>query len=179
MTPIPADQRVASDYGGALSRLAAAFPDDQLPANIGIVRESVRVLREIARVNPQNLLNRSDLAYSYGQLGDALRLSGDRAGAVRAYQEGLSLLEPLLNNTQRQPAIVFLEISQKTGGGCGRPGRARAGARVCPARVGSGRSRGALRQGAARGDATVPYAARSCRDGIHLRGLGTAKRRRG
>ena len=109
----PADQRVASDYGGALSRLAAAFPDDQLPANIGIVRESVRVLREIARVNPQNLLNRSDLAFSYGQLGDALRLSGDRAGAVRAYREGLSLLETLLNNTQRQPAIVFLEISRK------------------------------------------------------------------
>src|SRR4030095_10561834 len=76
-------------------------------------RESVRVLTEIARVNPQNLLNRSDLAYSYGQLGDALRLSGDRAGAVRAYREGLSLLEPLLNNTQRQPAIVFLEISRK------------------------------------------------------------------
>src|SRR5258705_12870642 len=76
----PADQRVANDYGGALSRLAAALPEEQLAAQIALPRESVRVLQEVARVSPQNMLNRSDLAYSHVLLGDAGAAAGDRGG---------------------------------------------------------------------------------------------------
>jgi hypothetical protein len=111
----PADQRVANDYGGALSRLAAALPEDQLAAHIALPRESVRILQEVARVNPQNLLNRADLAYSYILLGDALAASGDGAGAVRNYREGLALTETLLNVAQRGPAITLIDACRKLG----------------------------------------------------------------
>ena len=67
---------MASDYGGALSRLAAILPEDRFAEKIALTRESVRVLREVARVNPKNLPNRGDLAYSLVLLGDTMAASG-------------------------------------------------------------------------------------------------------
>jgi len=109
----PTDQRVASDYGGALSRLGAALPEGQLAGQIALPRESVKVLEEVARVNPGNLPNRADLAYSYVLLGDALAASGDRAGAVRYYREAQALLETLVNYGQRAPVITLIDACRK------------------------------------------------------------------
>ena len=109
----PKDQRVANDYGGALSRLAAALPEQERARQIALPRESVRVLQEVARVSPQNLLNRGDLAYSYVLLGDAVAASGDRAGAVRYYREAVTLLETLVNYGQRGPVITLIDACRK------------------------------------------------------------------
>src|SRR5215467_14495893 len=80
----PANQQAASDYAIALTRVAAVLPSTQSERRVDMLRESLQLLREIERVNPQNFMNRWDLTHGYWLLGDALA-SSDRAAAVRAY----------------------------------------------------------------------------------------------
>jgi hypothetical protein len=61
------------------------------------------------------MLNRGDLAYSLVLLGDAVAASGDRAGAVHYYREGLTLLETLVNYGSRGPVITLIDACRKLG----------------------------------------------------------------
>ena len=110
-----ADQRAVHDYGIALSRVATILPEAQLAERLSLLRHSLQLLQEVARVNPQNLNNRTDLAYGYGLLGDALAASGDGAGAARNYRESLTLAETMLSSGQNSPLILQLAACRKLG----------------------------------------------------------------
>jgi len=91
----PANQQAASDYAIALTRVAAVMPRPDFPQRLSMLRESLQLLRNIQQINPQNVMNRWDLAHGYGLLGDAL-IASDRAEALRAYQVSVSLAEAML-----------------------------------------------------------------------------------
>ena len=85
---IPDNQQAASDYAIALTRVAALLPAHRFTDRLARLRESLKLLREIGQVNPQNFINRWDLSHGCLLLGDAL-IASDRAGAIRAYEESL------------------------------------------------------------------------------------------
>jgi eukaryotic-like serine/threonine-protein kinase len=89
----PANQQAASDYAIALTRVAAVTP--QGPQKLSMLKESLRLLREIEQVNPQNVMNRWDLEHGYMLLGDALLASG-QPDASAAYRESAAVAEGLL-----------------------------------------------------------------------------------
>jgi len=107
----PADQRAVSDYAIALTRVAAPLSRDRLPEKLLLLRESVRLLREVRRINPQNAINQWDLAHGYGLLGDALLASGDQTGAVHAYEESTGLSEALLRAGLTSPLATLIPES--------------------------------------------------------------------
>jgi tetratricopeptide (TPR) repeat protein len=91
----PANQQAISDYAIALTRVAAVMPRRDFPQRLSMLRESLRLLLDIERVNPQNFMNRWDLTHGYLLLGDAL-IAFDRAGAIRAYTDSAALAEALI-----------------------------------------------------------------------------------
>ena len=105
----PANQQAAGDYAVALTRVAAVLPREQYSQQISMLRESLRLQREIQQVNPHNLLNRWDLTHGYWLLADAL-IATDRAGAVRAYQECITLGEALIAAGVYPPARDMVNV---------------------------------------------------------------------
>jgi len=92
----PADQRARSDYAIALTRVSAVLPEADTAERIRVLRKSIQLQEEVARVNPDNALNRSDIVYNYNFLGDALDDSGNKTAAIAAYTKGISIVEPML-----------------------------------------------------------------------------------
>ena len=111
----PADQRAARDYAIALARLAGGLPENKPAERVPLLRESAQILQGVARINPQNLTNRADLAYGYSILGDALLAAGDQAGAVRSYRESVALSEAMLDSGQNMPAVTLVSVCLKLG----------------------------------------------------------------
>ena len=111
----PANQKAVSDYAIALTRVAAVLPDQDFSERLTMLEESLKLLQEIARANPQNLVNRWDLAHGYLLLGDAVAHSKDHAGAVRAYQESVSLGEVLLTSGFPLAAVDLVGAHEKLG----------------------------------------------------------------
>jgi tetratricopeptide (TPR) repeat protein len=109
----PADQRAARDYAIALARVASGMPDNKPAAQVPLLEESARLLQEVARVNPENLVNRADLAHGYNMLGDALYGAGDRAAAVAAYRQSATLSETMLDSGQGSPVVTLVSVSIK------------------------------------------------------------------
>jgi tetratricopeptide (TPR) repeat protein len=105
----PANQQAAGDYAVALTRVAAVLPREHHSQQISMLRESLRLQREIQQVNPHNLLNRWDLTHGYWLLADAL-IATDRAGAVRAYQECITLGEALIAAGVYPPARDLVNV---------------------------------------------------------------------
>jgi tetratricopeptide (TPR) repeat protein len=108
----PADQRAVSDYAIALTRVAAVQREDRQAEKLAQLRESLRLLHEVARVNPQNAINQWDMAHGYKLLGDALLKMDDRAGAVHSYQQSLGLAERLLKAGVNSPAPTLVAVCQ-------------------------------------------------------------------
>ena len=108
----PANQQAVSDYAIALTRVAAVVPD---PEKLSMLQQSLKLLREIERVNPQNARNRWDLTHGYSLLGDALVQSHDRAGGILAYQESVSLGEALLAGGMALAAVDLVGVHEKLG----------------------------------------------------------------
>jgi eukaryotic-like serine/threonine-protein kinase len=108
-----ADQRAVSDYAIALTRVAAPLAQNHLPEKLVLLRESLRLLDGVRRVNPQNAINQWDLAHGYGLLGDALLASGDRAAAVRPYEKSASLSDDLLRAGLTSPVATLISVRQK------------------------------------------------------------------
>jgi tetratricopeptide (TPR) repeat protein len=111
----PANQQAVSDYAIALTRVAAVVPDKDFPERLSMLQESLKLLHEIERVNPQNVDNRWDLSHGYLLLGDALVQSKERAGALRAYQGSVSLGEALLAAGRALPAVDLVGAHEKLG----------------------------------------------------------------
>jgi tetratricopeptide (TPR) repeat protein len=65
-------------------------------------------------VNPQNAMNRWDMAHGFWLLGDAL-FSSDRAGAIRAYEESVALSEALIASGVNSPAPDLVSVRQRLG----------------------------------------------------------------
>src|SRR5262249_1700380 len=57
----PANQQAANDLAIALTRVAAVLPHEEAARRLGMLQESLRMLREIDRVSPENVMNRWDL----------------------------------------------------------------------------------------------------------------------
>lgn len=110
-----ADQRANADYGIALSRLATVIPEKEPARRLPLLRDSVKHLEEVARVSPQNLNNRLNLAHVYNVLGQTLAAAGDGAGAVRNYQASLTLSETMLQSGQSSPLVSLLESCRRLG----------------------------------------------------------------
>lgn len=105
----PADQRAASDYAIALSRLATVIPNWQQTKKIAAFRESLAVLKEINRVNPKNQSSQLYLAFNNLQLGDIFGGNGDWGRAKEAYSEGLRWGESTLHGGTAGGKITFLK----------------------------------------------------------------------
>ena len=109
----PADQRAVLEYGIALGRVAGALPEERAAERISLLQESQQLFENVARVNPQNLTNRDQLAQGYRMLGDALWASGEISGAVRSYREGLRLAETLLEAGQSAPPLTVVAACRR------------------------------------------------------------------
>ena len=109
----PANQQAVSDYAIALTRVAAALPERESAERLAMLQESLKLLREIERVNPQNVVNRWDLSHGYSLLGDALMDSNDRAGGLRAYQESIDVAEALLSAGVSNPVPDLIGVHEK------------------------------------------------------------------
>lgn len=111
----PADQRAVRDYAIALARVGGALPEDQLAERPALLRKSVQLLEEVARVNPPNLTNRADLAHGYNLLGEALEASGDQAGAVRSYREAFTLSQSMVHAGHSSALVALVAACRKLG----------------------------------------------------------------
>jgi eukaryotic-like serine/threonine-protein kinase len=117
----PADQRGLSDYAIALSRVAAVLPDDRHAERLTLLRESVKLLQEVAHINPQNAINQWDMAHGYNLLGDAL-MKTDRVAAVRAWRESMQLSETLLSGGMTSPIPTLVAVCTRLGEEAARDG---------------------------------------------------------
>ena len=117
----PADQRALSDYAIALTRVAA-LREDREAEKLSLLRESLKLLHEVGRVNPHNAINQWDLAHGYNLLGDTLFKTGDRINALRAYQESLSLSDSLIKAGVLSPAPTLVSVCEKLGAEAARAG---------------------------------------------------------
>jgi serine/threonine protein kinase/tetratricopeptide (TPR) repeat protein len=109
----PANQQAVSDYANALSRVAGTLPGRKPAERLAMLRESLKLFQQIQQVNPQNVMNRWDLGHGYGLVGDALIESHDTAGAIRAYQESISLHEALVTAGVTAPAPDLVGTHEK------------------------------------------------------------------
>lgn len=91
----PADQRARSDYAIALARMAAVLPSEEAPLRVKMLTQTIQLQKEVARVNPGNLSNRSEMAMNCRFLGDAYLGVHDPQNAIRTYREGLELAESI------------------------------------------------------------------------------------
>jgi serine/threonine protein kinase len=108
----PANQQAISDYAIALTRVAAILPAGETAQRLAMLQESLALLHEIERVNPQNVLNRWDLTHGYWLLGDAL-IASDRPAAIRAYRQSVALAETLIAAGVSSPAPDLVSVLQR------------------------------------------------------------------
>jgi serine/threonine protein kinase/tetratricopeptide (TPR) repeat protein len=111
----PADQRAVSDYAIALSREAAVLPKNRLWQRISLLRESLKLLHEVGRINPQNAINQWDMAHGYSLLGNALMDAGERVEGMQAYHHSLDLAEELLKAGVMSPVPTLVDVSLRMG----------------------------------------------------------------
>ncbi len=128
------DQRAQSDFAIAQMRVAAVWPEKEYAERIRLLRQSQVLHEQIARANPKNLLNRADQVYAHHFLGDALKESGDKAGALKEYEAGAKLGESLLGGTNAAmpavTALVYRKLGQLRGERGEREAALRCGRRV-------------------------------------------------
>ncbi len=110
----PADQRAVSDYAIGLTRVANVLPESSAPERLSMLRESVKLLQEVARINPENAVNQWDLAHGYQLLGDSL-IRSDRTGAIHAWRESMQLSEALLNGGMASPIPTLVVVCERLG----------------------------------------------------------------
>ena len=111
----PANQQAVSDYAIAMTRVAATLPPQKSHERLGLLRESLRLLQQILQVNSQNVMNRWDMGHGYMLLGDALLEVHDTPGAIRAYQETVSMDEALLAAGVTAPLPDLVTVHEKLG----------------------------------------------------------------
>lgn len=111
-----ADQSALSEYAMILSRLATVLPEGDTRKQLDMIRESLSLLRQWNHDNPQALYAKVYLGFEQEQLGDALRLAGNRTEAIRAYQEGLSYSKALLSIKNPSAIVTFISCSRRLGG---------------------------------------------------------------
>jgi tetratricopeptide (TPR) repeat protein len=123
----PADQRARGDYAIALARVAATMPADRIPQRLALLRQSLQLHQEVSRVNPENLSNRSDMAFTLNLLGDSLQTAGDGAGAVRAWRDSLTMAEALISAGSGSAVLTTILLCRRLGEEAARRGDREAG----------------------------------------------------
>lgn len=111
----PADQRARGDYGIALARAGAVIPVSNPQARIAAFRQALQLLEEVARANPDNLVNRVEISAIYNFLGDTYLSAGQSAEAARAYTTGLATAQPLLASGSGTVVTASLFMCRKLG----------------------------------------------------------------
>jgi tetratricopeptide (TPR) repeat protein len=96
----PVNERAGVDYGIVLSRVATAMDDGDPRAKADAHRQSLEVLKQVARISPNDLSIQLYLAFGSQQLGDALKMSGDLAGAEKAYSVTVAIADSARNSGQ-------------------------------------------------------------------------------
>lgn len=91
----PADLRARSDYAIALTRVAAVLPVEDAQSRLRTLRQAIDLQNEVARANPDDLSNRTDIAINHNFLGDAYLTAGDEGNALQSFREGLKLAESM------------------------------------------------------------------------------------
>lgn len=111
----PADQRARGDYGMALSRVAQLLPESRSRERIQTLRQAIELLQEVARLDPQNVDARSNMAANYNFLGDAYQQFGEDEEAVETYRAGLAIAEPILKAGGNLTSTTVVLLYQKLG----------------------------------------------------------------
>jgi tetratricopeptide (TPR) repeat protein len=104
----PANQRAGVDYGIVLSRIATVTDDRDWKAKAAAHTESLRVLKDVARHNPNDLQVQIYLAFGNLQLAETLRAGGDLAGAEKAYTNAAAIADPARKSGQISFATTFV-----------------------------------------------------------------------
>ncbi len=111
----PADQRATTDYGIALSRLAALIPDSERARKLAIQKQAIAVLSEGAAINPGNNIFALYLAVVYEEMGDLLKASRDLAGADKAWQMAGQYAGKFANHGLPSILITMISSNRKRG----------------------------------------------------------------
>ena len=109
----PANEQAGIDYAIVLSRIATAMDDSDLKGKTNAFRESLQVLDKFAHNSPSNLSVQVYLAYGNQQLGDALKMSGDLAGAEKVYFEAARIADSAKKSGQIAFSTIFLMSNLK------------------------------------------------------------------
>ena len=103
-----ANERAAVDYGIVLSRVATTIDDNDPKAKASAYRESLQVLQQVALTSPNDLSIQLYLAFGNQQLGDTLKMSGDFAGAEKAYSEAATIADSARKSGQISFVTTFV-----------------------------------------------------------------------
>ncbi|MEO8028148.1 MAG: serine/threonine-protein kinase, partial [Bryobacteraceae bacterium] len=104
-----ADLRATTDYGIALSRLAAVIPRSEAKRKLEVQRRSIKILSDGAKVDPANTVFGMYLGVMYEEEGDSLESEGDLAGAMRAWRQSAAFADRFMR--RRQPAVMYTAVS--------------------------------------------------------------------
>ena len=110
-----ADRRAEEDYAIALSRVATVMDDQDVKEKVAVQEESLRILNDLARTNPQSVSLQIYRAFVNQQLGDTLTASRDFAGAANAYSESVAIADSGRKSGQISFLTTFVTSSLKLG----------------------------------------------------------------
>ena len=92
----PSDQRARGDFAMALTRAAGVMSPQQAQEQIRTLRQALALQEEVARNNPKDVSNRTDMVMGYYSLAEAHQRAGDKRAEAQAYRDGLRLAESVL-----------------------------------------------------------------------------------
>lgn len=111
----PADQRARADYGIALARVGAVLPASDPQARIATFRQALRLLEEVVRANPENVISRIEISAIHNFLGDSYLAAGQAGEAARAFSTGIEVAQPLLSSGSGTVVTGSLFMCRKLG----------------------------------------------------------------
>jgi hypothetical protein len=100
------------------------MPPKRVRERITLLHKSLRLQQEVERINPANISNRGDMAFTYYVLGEAFQSARDSASAVRAFKDGASLAESMLNGGSAGLVVTAVFLYRKLGEEAGARGDA-------------------------------------------------------
>ena len=109
----PADQRAAADYGIALSRVETMMDDRDPGAKLAVQQESIRVLEDAAKTNPNNVTLKIYLALVNQHLGDTYAAAADLGRAQQAYLRSADLAATGMKSGHASLHILFIHANQR------------------------------------------------------------------
>lgn len=117
-----ADHRAKSDYGIALARMGAVLPAAKVDDRIAVFRQSIQLLQEVVKMNPENVVDKGELVAVHNFLGDAYLSAGKVENAMQTFREGLNGAAPLLAAGSGTVLTNSLHMCRKLGESMARRG---------------------------------------------------------